>query len=820
MRLSRITSIICIVVVCVSAFAQSETPTREQQLELARGYADVGRYYEAKKISERLLKADANDADAAAIRDRASQQLDLIARQRVDDAEAAAKREGATPADRQELADAYFAASRYRDAVKIYAELPDPGYDVRLRHARALAWSGQYDDAEMRYSKLLGERASPELDLEYGRVLSWMGAERAAVDRLERAHRAAATEESAIALANAHTWSGHRNRAVTVLSDFTAQHPDAIEARVLLAEIQASPDLRIERLDEQIAADEFNLALRVERARLLHEGGHYNRALKDVRFVREHANGRDLSDLAGIERNALARQQEAIAKLDEKRRALESQPMTSSAIDSATRAEQLLDLAKGYTGLGAHDQAIDLYGDYLALVPNDTGARLNYARVLSWDRRYGPAKRQYEIVLRQMPDRPDVRLEYAQTLEYDERYAPAVSTFRSLTSSNSPRAHLYPDVPQRAHFNLGQIYRWFGWRDHAVREQNQALALDSTFTDAQRELERSRFGLPGSQLQARYTTETNSSDFTMRRGDLEAEHWLNQRLAVQGSIGRHNFDQRGVTADANVASAGALYRQTDQLSFRGRVGMTFWDEGLGTRPFLGVGAVWLPNLQSRAAIDFNHYDLIYDVSNLSSVVNDPLSINDVRGHYDWDSGGFWSILGDASYGFISDDNRRAAAHGLVAFKIFDRPWVAIKADGRLLSYDFRSNRYWSPEDYSSLAAVLQIGQDINDRVFWTIEGKAGRAWEGDRSSDLRAVGARVTVPVGDRFDVIGSYNYGRSGRFESLVGDPEFTTYWQQSWYVGVRLKRLFSADDRRARDRYYFDNRVLGSDIVPPEVR
>jgi tetratricopeptide (TPR) repeat protein len=821
MRLSKFVCIIWIAVVCAfAAVAQDQTPTRAQQLETARQYADVGRYYEAKKITDRLLAADANDAEAAAIRDRASQQLELIARQRVDDAEVAAKREGATAADRRELGDAYFAAGRYRDALTIYSELPDPDYDVRLRRARALAWSGQYDDAETAYSKLLGERASPELDLEYGRVLSWMGAERAAVDRLERAHQAAGTEESAIALANAHTWGGHRNRAVSVLTDFTAAHPDAVEARALLAEVQASPHIRIERLDEQIAADEFNLALRVERARQLHAAGEYNRALKDVRYVRAHANGRDIPDLADIEKNALARQREEIAKLDEKRRALEAQPMTSSNVDSATRAGQLLDLAKGYTGLGAHDQAIDLYGDYLRLVPNDTSARLNYARVLSWDSRYEPARRQYEIVLREMPDRPDVRLEYAQTLEYGENYPPAIRTFQSLTASSSPRAHLYPDVPQRAHFNLGQIYRWYGWRDHAIAQQNQALALDSTFTDAHKELERARYGRPATQFEARYTTETNSNDFTMRRGDLEGEHWVNQRLAVQGAIGRHNFDQRGTTADANVASVGAAYRQTDQLTLRGRIGMTFWDQSLGTRPFLGVGAVWLPNIQSRAAIDLNHYDLVYDVSNLSSVVNDPLSINDVRGHYDYDSGGFWSLLGDASYGFISDDNRRAAAHGLLSFQIWDRPWVAIKADGRLLSYDFRSSRYWSPDEYSSLAGVLQIGQDINDRVFWSLEGKYGRAWEGDHTSDLRAIGARVTVPVGDTFDVIGSYNYGRSGRFESIIGDPEFTNYWQRSWYVGVRLKRLFTSDDRRAHDRYYFDNRVLGSDIVPPEVR
>jgi hypothetical protein len=171
-------------------------------------------------------------------------------------------------------------------------------------------------------------------------------------------------------------------------------------------------------------------------------------------------------------------------------------------------------------------------------------------------------------------------------------------------------------------------------------------------------------------------------------------------------------------------------------------------------------------------------------------------------------------------GFISDDNRRSAAHGLVSFRLLNEPFVAVKADGRVLSYEHRSNRYWSPEDYSSLAGVLQVGQDIRDRLFWTAEFKYGRSWEGDRSSDLRAWAARLTVPVGDRFDIIGSYNYGRSGRFDSLTGDPEFATYWQRSWYVGIRVSRLFAGSDRDAENRYYFDNRVLGSDIVPPEVR
>ncbi len=838
--------LICVVVLCaLGAAADNETDARQtiarleksvdagtasraEQLELARAYIEVGRHYEAKKIARALADANPSDAEAVTVRDRADEQMKLVAQQRVADAEAAANAEGATDADRLELANAYFSAGRYREAADLYAKQPAEAMtrEVRLKQARAFSWSGQLADAENRYATLIAEESSPELEVEYGRVLTWMGAEHAAITRLQQAYDRTPSEDAAVALAHARVADDDREGAVRLLTDFTASHPNAYEANRLLAEIRDSPDLQIERLDKLIDADPYNLALRYERARLLYDAGRYGQSLSTIEFIRENANGNLPEGLAELERNAEARRQEKLAELDEKRKAMTDSPMYSS---STAHSEQILELAKAYTGLGAYPQALDLYETYLERVPADTNARINYARVLSWDRQYNDAEDQYELVLRDHPDRADVRLEYAQVLKQDQEYVHAVRTLRPLTDlSGQPRAYLYEDVPPRAHYHLGQIYRWFGWRETAARSQNAALSLDGSFVDAQRELERTRFTTPGSQLEARYTTETTSSDFTLQRGDLQADHWLNPRTALQLGIGRHNFEQRGVSASANVASVGALYRQSDNLSYRARVGGTFWDEGLGTRPFFGLGAVWLPNLQSRAALDYNHYDLIYDVSNLQTVVpgftdfRDPLSINDFRAHYDWDSGGFLSALGDASYGFISDDNKRWGAHGLVAFRVLKAPFVALKVDGRMLSYDFRSSRYWSPDDYNSLAGVIQVGQDINNRVFWSAEFKAGKSWEGDRSSDLRAWGARVTVPIGHNFDLVGAYNYGRSGRFESIVGDPELTTYWQRSWYVGVRLKRLFSGDDSpRSRERYYYDDRVLsGSTVIPPEVR
>lgn len=845
MRPSKLLFICCVVVLCAFTAAAADedarktisrlqssveagTATRAEQLDLARAYLEVGRYYEAKKVASRLADADPNDADAIALRDRADEQLRLIANQRLEDAQAAANRAGATDADRLELAHAYFSASRYREAADLYGKLPASVMttEARLRHARALSWSGQESAAERHYAALLAEQPTPELELEYGRMLSWMGAERPSLARLERAHASLNNEESVTALANARAWSGDREGAIRLLEDFTTAHADARDATKLLNEMRTSPDIRLERIDKLIDLDPYNLALRVQRARLLYDAGRYGETLRTIEFIREHS-AQEIAGIDELERLTNDARRADIVRLDERRRALLGDPpMYSSA---TTNAEQVLELAKAYTGLGAYDQAIDLYDAYLDTIPDDTEARRNYARVLSWDRRYGAARRQYEILL-QAEDTPDVRLEYAQTLAYGRDYVPAVRTLRTLTDvSDSPRAYLYEDVPPQAHFRLGQIYRWFGWRETAVEQQNRALSLDTGLTDAHRELIRARYLMPGSRVEARYTNENNSNDFRTQRGDLTLEHWVNTRLAVEGGIGRHHFEQNTLEADANVATIGAAWRQQDQLTLRGRVGATFWEDGdLGTRPYFGAGLTYLPNIQSRFALDYNHYDLIYDVSNMFTLaprseprLDDPLSIDDLRAHYDWNSGGFLSYLVDGSYGRISDDNSRMAAHGLVSFRLLKAPFVAVKADGRWLSYEQRSNRYWSPDDYRSLAGVLQVGQDIRNRVFWMAEFKAGKSWDNGRDHDLRAWAARVTVPVGAAFDIIGSYNYGRSGRFDSFTGDPEFTTYWQRSWYVGVRVKRLRASDDAEAADRYYFDNRVLaGSDVVPPEVR
>lgn len=791
--------------------------SREERIDLARRYVASGRFYEATKVAEAILADNPGDVEAAKLRNEAAEGLREVQDRKLREAEELAARAGASVEDRLALANAYFEGGRYIAAAETYASLPSSAMtrETRLRHARSLAWSGRTDPAEAIYVELLREDPDPALQLEYGRVLSWMGASRPALEQLTKTYESSRSEESLIALANARSWSGDRQGAIALLDEYLLSHPSAAAVQTLRDEISTSPQTRIERVDRLIELEPFNLALRVERARLLIEVGRYGAAIRELEFVEERSP-RKIDGIAELKARARELRKEQLASLETRRRDLDSR--------KAETAEEILTLAKAYVGLEEYDRAIDLYSDYLRLRPDDTEARIQYARVLGWDRRYEASQRQYRQLLNSHPDRADLQLEYAQILSYDNEYVRAVRSFNDLTDlSGNPRAHLYPEVPPKAHFSLGQIYRWFGWNEHAVSAQNDAIALDATYEPARRELDIVRHLRPATLFDATYTFAENSNDFRLTRIDLGAQKWTSQRTAVEAFVGRHTFERGNDSVDANVFGVGARYRWSDRVTPRARVGLNFYDSDAGTRPFWALGADIRPSLQSFGAVEYNHYDLVYDVFTVESlgeapfVRDDPVSIDDFRGMYSYNTGGHWSWLGDLSYGFLSDDNDRRGAHGLLTYRVLKSPFVAVKLDGRYLSYDFRSNRYWSPDDYRSIAGVLHLGDNIRERLFWQAELKYGKSFEGDRESDIRAIEGKLTVPINDALDLVGAYGYGKSGRLDSVLGgDDELVNYWQRRWYVGIRVKRLFRDEERRGPTPYYFEERE-GSRNLPP---
>src|SRR5207248_3000178 len=202
--------------------------------------------------------------------------------------------------------------------------------------------------------------------------------------------------------------------AIRLLNDFTSNHPNATQATQLASQFGASPDLQIERLSRMIDLEPYNLALRVERARLLVDAGRDSEALKDIQFVRDHSKNK-IAGLDELEQRARSHRSQQLSQFEEKRKALDAQ---ASMASSSQNPDDILSLAKSYAGIEAYDQSIRLYQRYLELRPNDTDARIQYARVLSWDSRWTESERQYQMLIDQNPDRADLRYEYAQVLSY------------------------------------------------------------------------------------------------------------------------------------------------------------------------------------------------------------------------------------------------------------------------------------------------------------------------------------------------------------------------------------------------------------------
>ena len=725
-------------------------------------------------------------------------------------------------------ANSYYDSGSYGVAADAYSKVPASmiDRDTRLRWARSLAWSSQLDAAERMYSQILRDNGTPDVELEYGRVLSWMGTSRAAVDTLQKVYAQNRSEDAALALANAMAWNGNREGAVALLDEF-----GSAKTKELADQMRSSPDIRIERVGKLIESEPYNLALQVEKARLLNDAGRYAESLGAIKSVREHAVHK-IEGLDELEKAAKEGRQRELAKIDEQRKALDAQ---ASMASSSQNADQILALAKAYTGVAEYRTAERLYDRYLDMRPDDFDARVQYARVLSWDRRYPQSEQQYEMLLAKQPDRADLRLEYAQIQSWNSEFAPAINTFRTLTDlSGNPRANLYPDVAPRAYYNLGQIYRWYGWNETAASQQNQALALDGSYVPARQELDLVRHVRPTSNADVRVSYATDSNDFTSKRADLTAEKWTSQRTAFDLSLGRHEFEQGNQDVYANVIGAGGRYRWSDRWTARANLGLNFWDSGLGTRPFFGVGAEWLPSIQSRAAFDFNHYDLVYDVFTLGSLgsptgpttvdLSSPLSINDFRGHYDYNER---RILVRARRRVVRFHLRRQQAHRGARPAELPHPQGAVRGhQGRRALSVLRP-----PHEPLLVAHRLQARSRASSRSDRTSATASSGAWrrkrdasyEQGRSSDLRSYEGTITVPISDALDLVGNYGYGKSGRFDSISplgsDSTDFTNYWQRHWYAGVRVKQLFGHGDRNGRNSYYYDTRPLAgaSPVIPP---
>ena len=407
-------------------------------------------------------------------------------------------------------------------------------------------------------------------------------------------------------------WSDNRAGAIALLNSYTQSH--AMRAGQQLADqLSASPDLRLEQIGRMIQAEPYNLALRAQQARLQYETGHYSEALSTIEFIHEHQKDRNDS----IESSSSRRAKNAKRK-----------SQSSMSVCGPSKRRDRWHRRRNPTKSSTWPRPIPLsknivppkrlYERYLRLRPDDTNARIAYARVLNWDQRYAPAEREYSAFWPAIPTAP-ISASNARRCCPTRSYWPAISEFALLTdTSKTPRADLYPDVAPRAYFHLGQIYRWFGWNDTSAVEQQRPLrSIPATCRPGRSSISSAISVRP--RISAGRTATRTIRAISRCAVSISPRRSGPRRDGVEPRIGRHEFT-RSLDQDvfANAISGGANYRASDRMLFRGRHRGEFLRPRPRHAPVLAASA-WsgCRRLQSRAAFDFNHYDLVYDVFNLS-----------------------------------------------------------------------------------------------------------------------------------------------------------------------------------------------------------
>jgi tetratricopeptide (TPR) repeat protein len=132
------------------------------------------------------------------------------------------------------------------------------------------------------------------------------------------------------------------------------------------------------------------------------------------------------------------------------------------------------------------EEAIEHYGQALALEPDYTKARNNLGAALARTGRAEEAIVEYEIVLESAPGHANARFNLANAYLRTGRLEPAIAHYREVLASD-------PDDAD-AHFNLASAYARRGDRAEAERHLLAVVELEPSDTGAREELARVRAG--------------------------------------------------------------------------------------------------------------------------------------------------------------------------------------------------------------------------------------------------------------------------------------------------------------------------------------
>jgi len=328
--------------------------------------------------------------------------------------------------------------------------------EMRLAFARALAWSGRFDESVAQYRVLIAAQpenpdyvlglsntlswkkdsagaiavleqylekfpSSISMRLEYARTLSFAQRFPEAMNQYQVVLQADPKNVNAqVGIAKVTSWQGQLPAALEMYNRILQRHPENFEAQAGKGFVL----MWMQRKEEARAS--FLTAQRIDGS-----DPEVRNALKELAAAMPARRPAPL-----VARATPAPPPAAAAKTIEppptfttKLPRVADVPVLTALPDEATRLTAEAEVAAAKQD---YPKAIEDYRRILALDPANQPARLQLARVLSWSKQYDESGAEYEALLKAKPEALEYRAERARVLSWGKNYEQSLAEYREL----------------------------------------------------------------------------------------------------------------------------------------------------------------------------------------------------------------------------------------------------------------------------------------------------------------------------------------------------------------------------------------------------
>ena len=429
--------------------------------------------------------------------------------------------------------------------------------------------------------------------------------------------------------------------------------------------------------------------------------------------------------------------------------------LDQARLDPAGRRQASLGLALAQSWSGDLTGAFVTYDAILREQPQDVEARLGRGRVLSWMGRHDESLREYEFVLALDPGSREGIRGAAREESYLGRHRSALARLEPLLSGQlSPADAEALNVAARARY-------WMGRPDAAAQMANLILQWDPRNRDAAALLvEIRRSQQPETAIQASVSEQNDG--LSIRRGSVLQSFTLNEGLTTLGVQGRlWDFVPRaGPSVTLRALGLAGRHRFTDALEINSQVFLneltsahvehvrvthdtwiTFWPNDY-LRFDLGANRNYFDDVRSLRR------DIVMDTFGLSVDVTPDQNTR---------------LTSRASYGLISDGNRRLFGQLEAERRIWNRPNLFVGA--KLTGFDFArqvDNGYFNPDWLVAAEGMLRLQFTLNGRLDVNLRGSAGSERSPDGQKPIYSGALQLSYRPTDQLNLSAEVSYQES----------------------------------------------------------